>query len=221
MQCPTNSLSTLGSPRSDLSLVHEFNQRVWSLQIPRMQSGRLLTWLLLRLKCFNDDKLLKSLGKSSLERSHFTRLKLTRNLGKEVHETFRVLLCFNTQNQRNDCHDSISEVGASNRFIVIPSAWKTFKDSILLNSVGSSPRLEQPDIRSVSSKLSIAMFCGSFLRFLQSFRFKKTSRCRCPIDSWSSTKLGQSFKLNLSRFGSNEKSGVFTRPMGMTKIEDF
>ncbi|KAK2986979.1 hypothetical protein RJ640_024877, partial [Escallonia rubra] len=91
----------------------------------------------------------------------------------------------------------------------IPSARNTLKDSIILISSGNWSRLEQPEIISVSRTLSLPMVLGSFLSLLQPSRFNETRLVsRSPIESWTSTKLLHSLRINLSRLGSIENSGI-------------
>nr|GMD87264.1 TMV resistance protein N-like isoform X1 [Ipomoea batatas] len=87
-------------------------------------------------------------------------------------------------------------------------ALRTFSDSIHFTSDGNSSRLEQPEMTNVSRFFKFPILLGSSFKDLQPSRFRETSRTRWPTDSWTLTKLIQSFKTSVSRFGNLEKSGV-------------
>lgn len=108
---------------------------------------------MLRFTFFNEDKPLKSLGKTSSNRLQSARLKLAKEWGKEAHEISRLFLGID-KDQKDACHDLSSLVVARSLFIAIPSAANTFKDSNFFNSVGNSLSFEQPEIISVSRDFS-------------------------------------------------------------------
>lgn len=88
---------------------------------------------------------------------------------------------------------------------------QTLNDSIFSSSSAAPTRFEQPEIMSSSWDLIELSLYGSFLRFLQSFRLKKTWRSSFAMLSSISAKLGQPLRINFSTLGIIEKFDIFAR----------
>ena len=85
------------------------------------------------------------------------------------------------------------------------------------NSSGNTSSFKQPDKLRVLRDFKLEMLLGRFLTFLHPSKFSKTSFSKCPIDSWTSTKLVQPSSISISKCGTRKKFGEI---FGIAEIND-
>ena len=105
--------------------------------------------------------------------------------------------------------------------IAVLSASNSDKAVMFPNSSGNSSSFKQPDKLRVLRDFKLEMLLGRFLTFLHPSKFSKTSFSKCPIDSWTSTKLEQPSSISISKCGTRKKFGDLVRYLELLRLKTF
>jgi len=120
------------------------------------------------------------------------------------------ILVDNPSNPHRDIYPMLFEltIEKGTCFTAVFSATRVIKDFICAISSSNMPIFKQPERMKVLKDFNLYTSLGRLLRLIQSFKFISSRLRRSPMDWCTLRKLGQSFRMSSSRFGSPEKSGV-------------